>query len=309
VKVLQVLYAYYKNDDRSLARAEKELFFSIGKSYDLYHLFLLLIVDVAHMAEQKIDAARNKLVPSREDLNPNTRFIDNQLIRQLAENSQLLAYASSNTISWDDHPEFVKRTFDNLVNSELYHDYMHAEETSYEKDQKFVVKFFSHLLAADEELYSLLEEKSIYWNDDVEFMLSMVMKTIKKFKKGDNEYASLLPLFKDSEDEEFAKKLFRKSIILHEEHQELIKGYTKNWDVDRIAYMDVLILEVALSEIVEFTNIPVKVSFNEYLEIAKYYSTKNSSNFINGILDKIVAKYRQEDKLKKAGRGLMGEVK
>lgn len=307
IKVLQVLYAYYRNGDRSLARAEKELFYSIGKAYELYYYFLVLIIDVAHLAEQKIDVARHKLIPSNDDLNPNTRFIDNSVIRQLAANNQLQAFTSSNVIGWDAHPEFVKRMFEAFVNSEIYRDFMQAERVSYQDERSLVVKFFSHIVAADDSLSALLEEKSIYWNDDVDFILSMVIKTIKRFNESDDEYTALPSMFKDDEDEAFVKNLFRKSLINHDESMELIKRFTKNWDVDRIAFMDVLIMEIALAEILEFSDIPVKVSFNEYLEIAKYYSTANSNHFINGILDKIVSLLRKEGKIVKVGRGLIGD--
>lgn len=307
VKVLQVLYAYYKNNERSLSKAEKELLFSIEKTYDLYHYLLLLIVDVAHVADQKIDAARNKLRPSKEDMNPNTRFIDNAVIQQLATNNQFQSYVQNNSISWDNDPELIRSMFEQLMESEFYQKYMESETNSYEDDKRFVVKFFSHLVACDDFLFSLLEEKSIYWNDDIEFILSMIIKTLKSFKETDGIHVSMPSLYKDAEDKDFVKRLFRKSVLSHDQTIEMIKKNTKNWDVERIAYVDVLIMEIALTEIREFTSIPVKVTFNEYLEVAKYYSTENSSNFINGILDKMVGEMRQEGKIEKSGRGLMGE--
>jgi N utilization substance protein B len=308
VKVLQLLYAYHKNQDRTIAKAEKELFFSIGKAYDLYHYLLLLIVELAFVAEKKIDTAKTKIIPSQEDLNPNTRFIDNKVIRQLAENVQLNSYAASNTINWTDQEDYIRMLFEKLVNSDLYISYMNAEENSYQDDKKFVEKFFMTLIAADEDFYSLMEEKSIYWNDEIEFIISMVVKTIKGLKEHDDKYTSIMSLFKDSEDEDFVKTLFRKSIINHTENTQLIEQNTKNWDLDRIAFMDILIMELALTELKEFPSVPVKVSFNEYLEIAKFYSTSNSSNFINGILDKLLKELKGNGKVKKVGRGLVGEI-
>jgi N utilization substance protein B len=305
VKVLQLLYAYFKNEDRTIAKGEKELFYSIGKAYDLYNYLLLLIVELQFLAEKKIDTARNKIIPTHEDLNPNTKFIDNKVIRQLAENIQLNSYAESNTITWDDQEDYVRMLFNKLMNSDLYNEYMAAEESSYEADKKFVEKFFLGIVAADEDFFTLLEEKSIYWNDESEFIISMVLKTIKNYQESDDQHASLPSLFKDREDEQYVRDLFRKAVINHTEHVELIKANTKNWDLERIAFMDILIMEMALTEIKEFKNIPVKVSFNEYLEIAKYYSTSNSSNFINGILDKLVKQFQNDGSVKKAGRGLM----
>ncbi|WP_421919930.1 transcription antitermination factor NusB [Marinifilum sp.] len=308
VKVLQLLYAYYKNQDRTIAKAEKELFFSIGKAYDLYHYLLLLIVELAFVSEKRIEAAKAKIIPTQEDLNPNTKFIDNKVIRQLAENIQLKSYAESNTITWTDQEDYIRLLFDKLVKSDLYINYMNEEESSHQDDKKFVEKFFQTLVAADEDFYSLIEEKSIYWNDEVEFVISMVIKTIKGFKENDDKYHSIMSLFKDDEDEDYVKTLFRKTILNHTEHMEMIQTNTKNWDLDRIAFMDILIMELALTELKEFPNVPVKVSFNEYLEIAKYYSTSNSSNFINGILDKLVKELKENGKVKKVGRGLVGEV-
>jgi transcription antitermination factor NusB len=308
VKVLQLLYAYYKNQDRTIAKAEKELFFSIGKAYDLYHYLLLLIVELAFVSEKKIDTAKAKIIPTHEDLNPNTRFIDNKVIKQLAENIQLNSYAESNTITWTDQEDYIRLLFDKLVKSDLYINYMNAEKNSYQDDKKFVEKFFLTLVAADDDFYSLMEEKSIYWNDEIEFIISMVIKTIKGLNENDDQYTSLMSLFKDAEDEDYVKTLFRKAVVNHTEHVEMIQKNTKNWDLERIAFMDILIMELALTELKEFPNVPVKVSFNEYLEIAKFYSTSNSSNFINGILDKLVKELKEIGKVKKVGRGLVGEV-
>lgn len=309
VKVLQMLYAYYKNDDRSLAKAEKELFFSIGKAYDLYHYLLLLFVDVAFIAEKKIEAGRNKLVPTPVDLHPNTRFIENKVLKQLAENVQLLSYIDRNTISWADQDGFVRGLYKTITESDLYSNYMNAESNDYAADKKFIEKIFMNILAKDENFYDLMEDKSIYWNDEIEFILSMVVRTIKQSKPNDDQNASLLPLFKDSDDEEFVRVLFRKTVIKHEENSKLINDNTKNWDLERIAFMDILIMEMSLTEIQEFKSIPVKASFNEYLEIAKFYSTNNSSTFINGLLDKIVKDLQKEGKIIKLGRGLIEESK
>ncbi len=309
VKVLQMLYAYYKNDDRSLAKAEKELFFSIGKAYDLYHYLLLLLVDVAFIAEKKIEAGRNKLVPTPVDIYPNTRFIENKVLKQLAENIQLNSYVDTNTISWDNEEGFVRGLYKTILESDLYSNYMNAETNNFATDKKLVEKIFMSILAKDEDFYALMEDKSIYWNDEIEFILSMVVRTIKQFKEGDNEHTSLLPLFKDSDDEEFVRTLFRKTILKHEENSSLINENTKNWDLERIAFMDILIMEMSLTEIQEFKSIPVKASFNEYLEIAKFYSTNNSSTFINGLLDKMVKDLKKEGKVNKLGRGLIEESK
>ena len=309
VKVLQMLYAYYKNDERSLAKAEKELFFSVGKAYDLYHYLLLLLVDVAFIAEKKVEAGRNKLVPSPVDIHPNTRFIENKLLKQLADNVQLNSYVESHSISWADQEGFVRGLYKTITESDLYSNYMNAENNDFAADKKLVEKIFMNIIAKDDNFYSIMEDKSIYWNDEIEFILSMVVRTIKQFKADDNEHVSLMSLFKDSDDEEFVRVLFRKTVLKHEENLGLIKKNTKNWDLERIAFMDILIMEMSLTEIQEFQSIPVKASFNEYLEIAKFYSTENSSTFINGLLDKMIKDLQNEGKINKIGRGLIEQSK
>ncbi len=288
VKVLQLLYAYYKNQNNTLVASEKELFFSIQKSYDLYHYLLLLPVELVAVAEKKIGIAKSKIVPTHQDLNPNTKFIGNKLIKQLAENVQIHAYASSHSISWLALQDDVKILYESFIQSDEYVEYMNSQEHSYREDQEFVLGFFLKFLVYNEVFYAHMEEKSIYWNDELDFVISMVAKTIKSFHEQGDKYVSIMPLFKDKQDEEFAKLLFRKAILNREKYMKMIEEKTKNWDLDRIAFMDILIMQLALTEIHEMQDIPVKVSFNEYLEIAKYYSTSKSNHFINGILDKLV---------------------
>jgi N utilization substance protein B len=186
---------------------------------------------------------------------------------------------------------------------------MESEQDSYEWDKKVLVKVYSEDILNYEPIYQLLEEESIYWNDDVDFVISMIIKTLKSFKAHDGEDARLMPMFKNEEDRDFVKNLYRKAILKSDDNLKLISEYTKNWDVDRIAFMDILLMQTALAEIIEFPSIPVKVTLNEYIEISKFYSTNKSSTFINGILDKIVNKLRSENKIQKLGRGLIGEFK
>ncbi len=305
VKVLQMLYAFHKNENQTINNAERELFFSIGKAYDLYHYLLLLIVEMQQISDKKIATAKEKLVPTHEDLNPNTRFIDNLLIQQLAENIQLNSYAEKNTITWNDQEDFLRILYQQLIASDLYNNYMNATESSYDADKKFVEKFFIQFLAENDDFYAMLEEKSIYWNDESEFIISMIVKSIKSFKESDDQNLALPSLFKDKEDEMFVRDLFRKSLMNHADNVKMIEANTKNWELERIAFMDVLIMEMALTELTDFKAIPVNVTLNEYLEIAKHYSTDKSSAFINGILDKLVKQLTEEGKIKKSGKGLM----
>lgn len=294
VKVMQVVYAYYQKGDNTLDKAEKELFHSISKAHELYHAQLLLLVELRLFAEKRIETGRSKLRPTQQDLNPNTRFIDNQLLAQLADNNMLLSYIKKTGLSWVNHPDVIKGLFQHICASDVYKDYMDLEVSSYETDKKFILKLVEKVIAPYEDLYSVYEEQSIYWNDEAEFILSMVLKTIKSFEKTMGENAELLPEFKDDDDLDFVKTLFRKTILNHSESYDLIKKFTKNWDLERVAFIDIVLMQMALAEILEFPHIPVNVTLNEYIEIAKHYSTSKSGTFINGILDKIVEHWNSE---------------
>lgn len=299
VKVMQVVYAYYQKGDNTLDKAEKELFHSISKSHELYHAILLLLTELRSYGEKRIEAGKQKIRPTSADLNPNTRFIDNQLLNQLANNVSLLAYVGKTGVSWVNHPDVVKNLYQQVCSSDLYKEYSALENSGYETDKKFVLKLVEKVIAPYEDLYNVLEEQSIYWNDEAEFIISMVLKTLKSFEMIQGEEAPLLPEFKDEDDYQFVKTLFRKSIVNYKESYDLIKRFSKNWDFDRVAFIDIVLMQLALSEIMEFQHIPVKVTLNEYIEIAKYYSTSKSGNFINGILDKIVDSLVSENKLVK----------
>ena len=306
---MQVLYSYFQTPEKTIVQAEKELFYSINKSFDQYHYLLLLSRDIADYASKRIEIAKQKRLPSEKDVNPNTKFIDNRLIKQLGENEAFNSYVDSHKISWIDCPELIKSLYDSMIDSDLYKSYMESEEDSFEADKKFLVSFYKDIIPNSELLYQILEEQSIYWNDEVDFIISMILKTFKKFQEGDSIYTGLMPLFKNADDESFVKKLFRKVVLNDDEYKKIIKEHTKNWDVERIAYTDILLLDLAIAEILEFPTIPANVTFNEYIEISKFYSTKRSSTFINGILDKIVDTLKKENKIKKEGRGLLEKSK
>jgi N utilization substance protein B len=308
IKILQLLYTYFQSADGMIAKYEKELFFSIQKTHDLYHYLMILIVEIANYAESRIEIAKQKKIPTREDLNPNTRFIDNLLIKQLRANILLNQYLSKTKLSWVNNPELIKKLHNRIRMAPFFKEYMEDTERNYEKDRKLIIDIYVHEIINSESLYQTLEEQSIYWNDEVEFVISMIAKTLKGFKEKDGENGSLMPLFKNDEDKEFAKNLFRKVILHKEENLKLVESFTENWDVDRIAFMDILILELAITEAIEFPSIPTRVTINEYLEIAKFYSTEKSSVFINGLLDKIFRHLKTEQKILKSGRGLIGEV-
>jgi len=302
------LYAYYASPDKSMNNSEKELFFSLSKSYDLYNYLFALFIEIADYAQRKIDTNRSKLVPSPEDLNPNTRFVDNRIIHMLRNNRRLQAYLNQSKPSWNNHPELIKELYNFLAESVFFNEYMANPESSFFEDRKFVEKVFQNIILISEDLHIVLEEESIYWNDDIDLVVAMIIKTLRGFDEHTDEYHPLLPKFKDKEDEQFARDLFRKTILNHDVLLELIEFHSSNWDLDRIAFMDILILQLALSEFLYFPSIPTKVTLNEYIELSKYYSTDKSRNFINGILDKALKELKASQRVHKTGRGLIGET-
>ncbi len=304
-KVLQILYAHVSTPEKSVQQSESELYFSIQKTYDLYHLLFDFLVQVRNYANDRIEARKHKNLPTEEDLNPNTRFVHNRLIAQLSTDEGLNKYLEKNKISWINYPELIKNIYQTMVESAVYNNYISSKYDDFQNDRKFCEDFFSELLLNNEQFTNELEEQSIYWNDDFDFVVSMVIKTLKRFKPETSRDELMLSMYKDDEDREFTTKLFRKAIMGNNENRKTIESYTKNWDVDRVAVMDILIMELALTELTEFPSIPVKVTLNEYIELAKFYSTQRSSTFINGVLDRITKDFREEGKIVKAGRGLL----
>jgi len=302
------LYAYNRREDNNLVQAEKELMFSIAKTFDLYHYLLLLVLEIADVAGEKIDLALQKHVPTPEDLNPNRRFIDNQVIAQLRSNKAFNSFINSSKLSWANNRHIPRTLYNNMLSWPAYADYMTNSQPGYSADRKFIMNLITRLLIESEVLQANLEEQSIYWNDDLEYVSAMIEKTLKKFRAGNDGGEEMMPLFRNEEDREFVQILFRKTVIDTEKCSELIDHNTTNWEVERIALMDILVMQLAITEILEFPEIPIKVTLNEYIEIAKYYCTSKSSTFVNGILDNIVKEMRQKGMFTKTGRGLVGEA-
>ena len=299
LKIVQIVYAYYQNGGKNLDTAEKELFFSLSKAYDLYNYLLLLMVEVTKQANKRLNAAKNKLVPTKEELFPNTKFVENRFIAQLEVNKQLLEFSNNQKKTWENEADFVKTLCDKILESDIYKEYMASETSSYEEDRELWRKLYKNFIFNNIELDQVLEDQSLYWNDDKEIVDTFVLKTIKRFDEKNGAKQELLPEFKDEEDQDFARRLFRRTILNADYYRHLISENTKNWDLDRVAFMDVVIMQIALAEILSFPNIPVSVSLNEYVEIAKLYSTPKSGGFINGTLDGIVNSLKKENKLTK----------
>jgi N utilization substance protein B len=331
IKALSVLYACNRKEVDDLDTAEQELMLSIRRSYDLYHYLMLLLIALSDMARDRVVLSRSKKIPGPEDLNPNTRFAENMVIAQLRQNEQLRHYTKATPalwsrkdkitsfrslsrwlgtqgLSWTDNPETVKMVYNEMTKWEAYNEYMSSSEGNYRADQRYIKDLVTKLFPASEELAASLEEQSVYWNDDLPFVAAMIRNTIGKFCEQDDGHSlPLLPMFTNSDDEQFVKVLLRKAILNSDKNSALIDAHTTNWEIERIALMDKLVMQLAITELVEFTEVPVKVTLNEYIEIAKDYCTAKSSTFVNGILDKIVKEMRADGSFKKAGRGLIGE--
>lgn len=304
IKVLKALYAHMKSDADSLMASEKMLVTSIDKTYDLYFLMLSLIVEMAHYAEQRQEMAKKKQLPTYEDLNPNRKFVDNAVVRLIAQSDSVNDYLAARKLSWAQYPELIKTLFAQLEQSDYYKKYMTSQERSFREDLALVTEFYTRELEESEVLENAIDEMSILWNDDLGFALIMVTRTLSNMRPSHVE-VKVLPKFKSIEDLDFARELFAKTAVNFDTYQEEIEKYTRNWDVERIAFMDNLIMAAAMAELITFPSIPVKVTLDEYIEIAKFYSTQGSSTFINGILDKIVASLNEQGKINKSGRGLI----
>ena len=283
--------------------SEKNLIVSIDKAYDLYIQMMSLIVDVARYAENRIELAKQKKLPTYEDLNPNRRFVDNAVINLLANAESVSDAIATRKLSWSHYPETVKDIYNRMIESDFYKKYMSAPVCTFTDDKKFVEAFYM-ALEEDEALAEKLDEISILWNDDLSFALYMVIRTVSGMKQSHTDI-KMLPKFKSEDDLDFACTLFRKALVQYEENQDLVDRYTSNWDVERIAFMDNLIISIAIAELTTFDSIPVKVTLDEWIDIAKYYSSPTSSNFVNGVLDKIVAELTENGRIKKSGRGLL----
>jgi len=299
IKVLQIVFAYYQKGNNDVKIAENELHLSLRRTYDLYYYLLLLIVELTRLQEQRIAAGKLKYLPTEEDLRPNTRFIDNRFARQLANNEILSQYVREHGLTWTNEKDFLKNVLDMILISDIYKEYLKNPNDIYETDQEFWRSVFRNLICGNEEIEEMLEGISIYWNDDVEIIETFVLKTIKRFKEATGAKQELLPMYKDAEDAAFVVQLFRKTIQHENEYRERIERHTKNWESERVANMDMVIMQVALAEIMNFPKIPVKVTLNEYIDAAKYYSTPKSSVFINGVLDSIVKELKKENLLLK----------
>lgn len=311
MKVLQALYAWFQSGSTSLDQGDKQLILSINKLYELFIYQLSFIVELTRFAERRIEDNRKKLLPTDEDLNPNMRFVNNRLIAAIDNNRDFRRKEALYHINWAEEQEMVRRFYYMLRETTAFQLYMSQPRESFNEDRKLVLFIIENLFAEFELLQSFYEEKSIYFVDDyhlVSYLLLLFVRHIKEDEfKADTPLPGLLKTEHEEENEdlEFAKQLFRKTIFRSGDWDKEIAKVVDNWELERIAVMDVLIIKMALTELTEFESIPVKVTLNEYIDISKYFSTAKSKVFVNGILDRLVSDFRQQGRIRKTGRGLL----
>lgn len=286
VKIVQLTYAYYQNGHHNMDTAEKELLFSLSKAYDLYNYLLELIVAITQEERRRVDIATRRAEREGTEA-PSQRFAFNKFATQLEENEQLNLFMEDKKMTWENDIEAVRKLCDQIEQSQIYKEYMQAEDESYDTDRELWRRIYRTLIQENEDLDALLEEKSLYWNDDKEIVDTFVLKTIKRFDPANKAGQELLPEYDDDEDREFAIKLFRSTILNADTYQRFMSEMSRNWNFSRLAYMDVVIMQIALAEMLTFPNIPVSVTINEYVDLAKLYSTPKSGGYINGMLDAI----------------------
>ena len=288
-------YAYYQNGSKNIDSAEKELLFSLSKAYDLYNFLLALIVSITREAQRHLEVAQSRAQREGTEM-PSQKFVNNRFALQLEGNKMLNDFMETQKKTWNDEPEFLKKMYQLVTESQIYKDYMASPEDSYEADRELWRKLYRTLIQHNDDLDALLEEQSLYWNDDKEVVDTFVLKTIKRFEEKNQSHQELLPEYDNEEDKDYARKLFRATIMNGDEYQHFMSESSRNWDFSRLAYMDIVIMQIAIAEMMTFPSIPITVTINEYVEIAKLYSTPRSAGYINGMLDTI-ARY-----LTKTGR-------
>ena len=303
-KVVKAVYAHTQCEDLTPAISEKNLVLSINRAYDLYFHLLALVPEIAEYAAERIRIGENKKLPTYDDLHPNRKFVENKVVVRLAEDEELQAELKSRKLSWKNHRDLIVALYNALIRQPFYQKYMQSADRSFREDAQLVSDIYMTMLEEFEPLDRVLEEQSILWNDDLGFLLTMVSRTILSMRES-HEAVKFLPQFKSDEDLEFAKSLLRNSIAGYERISLLLDNSMRNWDIERVALMDQIILIVALSEAENFPSIPVRVTMNEYIDIAKCYSTESSGGFINGLLDKIISRLTEEGKIVKSGKGLL----
>lgn len=305
IKVLHALYGYFQNSSADLTRGLRQMEKSIDEIRKLYLFELKILTDIHRIATDEIEWRKNKKLPTGDDLNPSTRFVENKFLNWLRDSREFLAQTEEKKTSWREHRELLKRIFRQFAESEEYHSYLRLPQNDLEEDKRIVKLLYGRYIVNNETLHQIYEDWNIHWADDLDAAQMMVAKTIKRFDASYKEATALPRLIKDQADLEFARSLYTKVIKNSESYESMIRDKAQHWEVDRIAILDVILMKQALAELVSFKEIPVKVTLNEYIELSKEYSTPKSGNFINGILDKLKAELEETGEIRKIGRGLL----
>jgi N utilization substance protein B len=303
---MQIIYAMHQSGSEDLEKEEKFLFSSMESIQDLYLIMISALIEIRKKEELFLDKASKKHLATPQDLKPNRKFIDNKVLQFLeANNSISIALENRKIDNWNQNDDLIIIMLEDIKKSKIYQTYLSDEKNSFEADKKFVVDIFTELIATNDKLYDYLEDYKLTWVDDIPLVNTFLLKQFKNIEEHNEQSFKVLPLYKDVEDKDFGRDLFRKTVL---NEKELAKEYidrTPNWDPDRISEVDTIMLKMAICEFLRFPSIPIKVTINEYLEIAKEYATPKSSIFINGVLDNLVKDLQKTDKLNKTGRGLM----
>jgi N utilization substance protein B len=304
VKVFKILFGKINSETLSLPGAVSELLMSCEKSLELYYFMLSLPVAIRSVAQSKIEGGLKKFHPTDEELNPNMRFVDNRVIGLLEENSELVLFCEKRGLLWKDHLPLVKKLLVSISSSDYFKEYMNSPEDSFENDLAFLIRFFEEEIEENEELHNLFEDMSLFWTDDLEYVVNVITKRLSTLKESSK--VKHPAVFLKDDDKEYAVKLLEKSMLNYNNYLELMGTHIINWDVERLAATDIALIIMGIAEAIEFHDIPVKVTINEYVELSKFYSTPNSKVFVNGILDKVIASLMKDGKVEKRGRGLVG---
>src|SRR5436190_8213536 len=304
---MQSIYAMHQSNSDNLEREEKFLLHSLDNVQDLYLVMISSLLEIKKMEEIFLHKSSQKHLATSEERNPNKKFINNKVLQMLSENNSLgIALETRSINDWELHDDYIKILLKEIKLSDMYAKYMSNTENTFEEDKQFVVDIFEQLIVPNEKLYEYLEDNKLTWIDDIPLVNTQILKQLKGIKaKDDVDTFKVAKLYKDTEDKEFVVNLFRKTVLNEKELAKQYENKTPNWDSERIAEIDTIILKMAICEFLKFPSIPTKVTINEYLEIAKEYSTPKSSIFINGILDNLVKELETNNKLNKVGRGLM----
>lgn len=306
IKVFQAIYSYLRGAKNDMGIGEKELITSVNRIHELFVFHVSVFTELHRFAEKTIEERKKKQLPTKEDLNPNLRFVDNELLKSLTVSESLQESIEKYKISWIENEDIIQKLYKQIEDSKAFARYMNTEEVDTDAQKSFVLKLYREFVADNDVLQDLFEDRSIHWIDDHYFVCGYVVKFFKGFSTKFSDNFRVPSLFKDLEDDtEFFKTLYRKTLLNNKEYEAIIMEKAKNWDVDRIAIVDFILMKMAVCELVKITSIPIKVTLNEYIELSKTYSTPKSRMFINGVLDKIVPELKEKGEIKKIGRGLM----